>query len=306
MILSSCSTNSGSQDINPKVIEKDTQIFVDDSHVNLYSRLQNYFGNDIPKVDKKVLDLSLFRKCYWSKLTVQNVLSDGFTHYIVVNVEMIHGQFTKGPNWDISYNNTESNSTTHPFYKIYQKAIDSNNICYYIYFTTDINTDIVSIAYQSTIYDNLSNENSDYYTSNINLLINVPLTSVSHVDDSEKIATKYLNKYGYKIEDYYGKISEHILNKEDLTLQPNVMLWAVQNVDSSKYINKKIETYEFVITNHPLDKLSENESYKKTLIDVMVCEGIAIGGYSVPFRNLFEVGTGIYSIDGKTSEEISD
>ena len=116
------------------------------------------------------------------------------------------------------------------------------------------------------------------------------------VEVAEEMCSKYLKDKGYTIISNDGKVGEdYVLTKELLDKLPYNQYWEVQTVKASDYINKTIQTYKFVVKNHPLDNYKDNVK-KQTLIWVMVCENKVVGGYSLP--DLAVTG-GVYPIDGK-------
>lgn len=126
------------------------------------------------------------------------------------------------------------------------------------------------------------------------------------VPSSEKsIMTKYLNDKKYNILEYNGKIADYTLDKGMLVLDtlntPYIEIWSVQSVDPADYFGKEIKFYQFIVNNHILDNLCDKKS---TVVCVMMCEGKIIGGYSVPNYDQTVPG-GLYSIDGKTLEELT-
>lgn len=112
-----------------------------------------------------------------------------------------------------------------------------------------------------------------------------------------KIATKYLKDKNYIIVSNEGKVDEYILEKEDLLKLPYQMYWGIQNIDVSKFLKKNIKTFKFIVKEHNNDKT-------QTIVWVMISDNNVAGGYSVPF-NKNSVKGNVYSIDGKTLEEIT-
>lgn len=129
--------------------------------------------------------------------------------------------------------------------------------------------------------------------------LNQSVANIPTNDINVQSAMDYLKNFNYKVLSYNGK-GEYTLSKEMLTRLPYMQYFGVQRLDSGDYIGKKIETYSVMIKNHPLDKYKGN-SKRQTRAWVMVCENRVIGGYSLPDLDL---SGGVYSIEGKTLEEV--
>lgn len=130
---------------------------------------------------------------------------------------------------------------------------------------------------------------------------NIPKKSDTQQSSNSEVASKLLKDKGYSIVSSDGRVGEYVLKKELLLKLPYQQYWGVQNIEASDFINKSIETYKFIVRNHPLDNYKDNKN-KQTRIWIMVCEGKAIGGYSLPDLDL--IGW-VYSLEGKTCEEVS-
>jgi len=117
----------------------------------------------------------------------------------------------------------------------------------------------------------------------------------SNVETTAEMASTYLKEKGYTIISIDGKVGEdYILTKELLTKLPYQQYWEVQTIKASDYLDKNIQTYKFIVKNHPLDNFKDNEK-KQTVLWVMVCENKVIGGYSLPDVDL--IG-GVYPLNG--------
>lgn len=126
--------------------------------------------------------------------------------------------------------------------------------------------------------------------------------------DDEILANKYISNKNYNILSYDGEVDDYTLNKEMLSSEtynlPYIMEWSVQSVDPMDYIGKEIKVYKFTVNNHILDNVELNEN-KSTFVYVVICADKVIGGYSIPNYSEMVVGDGVYSIDGKTLEEVT-
>lgn len=119
-------------------------------------------------------------------------------------------------------------------------------------------------------------------------------------NSNEKLAITFLKSKGYNLVSKDGEVSKYVLKKNYLLKLPYQQYWGVQKINPDKYINKTIETYKFIINNHPLDNYKNNKN-KQTIAWIMICDNKVIGGYSLPDVENFSGGA--YSLDGKTIEE---
>ena len=110
--------------------------------------------------------------------------------------------------------------------------------------------------------------------------------------------TKYLEDKGYNIIEENGKVSSYTLEKDILL---KTICWGVQTFDIQPYIGKQIDTYSYIVDNHPLDKLGD---LNQTKVWLLVCENEIIGGFSLHNTTDTQYG-GVYSLDGHTLEEVT-
>ncbi|KHL97543.1 hypothetical protein QW71_01675 [Paenibacillus sp. IHB B 3415] len=121
----------------------------------------------------------------------------------------------------------------------------------------------------------------------------------------EQIAADYLQALGYTIVADEGEVTKYTLEQNMLENLDYMLLWAVQEKEPSAYFGKEIVSYDFLVKDHPLEKLFSPEDYFISVV-VMLVDGDVIGGTSGPrskIKNLITAG-GEYSIDGKTLNEI--
>lgn len=114
------------------------------------------------------------------------------------------------------------------------------------------------------------------------------------VSDEEKVAADYLKSKGYEITSRMGKIDDYVLQNSFYYIER----WGLQSVDPDIYFGKEITEYKFTVKNHPLEK----EYDELTHVFVMICDGKAFGGYSLPDEEGFDY---YFSVDGKTMEQMS-
>ncbi len=93
-----------------------------------------------------------------------------------------------------------------------------------------------------------------------------------------EIAKSHLEDLGYKILSFE---SEDVLrfSKAQLEVLPYKAMWEVQSVSPDKYIDKNIDTVDFIVRNHPLDDLFD---MGKTRVTVFIYNDEVIGGLSSP------------------------
>jgi len=124
------------------------------------------------------------------------------------------------------------------------------------------------------------------------------------VTGDEKTAEQYVEDRGYKINTRLGKTDKYKLDKSKLygstETIPYQQSWGVQNVEPDMYFGKEITVYGFTVSNHPL----EERNKAKTNVYIMLTESKVIGGYSFP--NIKGLIGSVYSLDGKTLEEVTE
>ncbi|KMT22562.1 DUF3139 domain-containing protein [Clostridium cylindrosporum] len=118
------------------------------------------------------------------------------------------------------------------------------------------------------------------------------------------VAGNYIKKHGYTIFKLFAEVDRYKLDgsmfkntKDNIKYK---QVWSVQGVKPDHYFGKEVVVMGFKVRNHPLQKRDINAKEGVNLY-VMIVDGKAIGGYSLP--TLDTVG-GFYSIDGKTAEEL--
>jgi hypothetical protein len=125
----------------------------------------------------------------------------------------------------------------------------------------------------------------------------------SNEKKDQQLVKAFLKEKGYSIVCIDEKSSTYTLKKVDLLKLPYQMYWGVQTVDAGNYIGKIIKTYRTIVKNHPLDK-ARNNNKGQTVVWVMVCEDRVVGGYALPDYDEMVSG-GVYSLEGKTLEEVT-
>lgn len=113
-------------------------------------------------------------------------------------------------------------------------------------------------------------------------------------------ASIYLEDMGY---DSVSMIKEDsIIIQEDYLTDPGYeQIWRVQSFSPASYLDEEIAVVEFEVDNHPLQEISNG---KTTLVTVYLNKGEVIGGWSFPKDPDKALVGSVYSIDGRTMEEV--
>ena len=120
--------------------------------------------------------------------------------------------------------------------------------------------------------------------------------------DNEKVAEEFIKSKGYEIIEFKDKLGEYTLEKSKIIggieSIPYQQIWGVQQLEPDIYFGEEIETYEFIVKNHPLEKNADNG----VKLYIMISDNKVIGGYSYPNADV----TGSFSsLEGKTIEEVT-
>lgn len=126
----------------------------------------------------------------------------------------------------------------------------------------------------------------------------------------ENIAENYVKSLGYKVIAHNG-FNKYTLDKSKLYGQGTMQYqstWRVQKSEPEKYFGKEITVVEFIVKNHPLQKV--NKLAKNSVcIGVMLSEEKVIGGFSYfnadDNGGKLPSGTGVMAIDGRSLEEVT-
>lgn len=92
-----------------------------------------------------------------------------------------------------------------------------------------------------------------------------------------------------------------LLTKQDLKDPSYAPIWQVQPLDSNQYIDKELTSVELIVQNHPLERLYNS---KKTRTIVYLHQNKVVGGWSFPVTSSEALVGNVYSLDGKTAEEV--
>lgn len=136
------------------------------------------------------------------------------------------------------------------------------------------------------------------------LLFAVVLLAACNVNQQKSTAVleaeAYLESLGYTSISVVEEESL-ILTKQDLTDPAYAPIWQVQPLDSAQYINKELTSVELNVQNHPLERLYNN---KKTTTIVYLHQNKVIGGWSFPVTSSKALVGNVYSLEGRTAEEV--
>ncbi len=115
-------------------------------------------------------------------------------------------------------------------------------------------------------------------------------------------AEAYLESQGYTS---ISVVEEKSLlsTKQNLADPAYTPIWQVQPLDSAQYIDKELTSVELIVQNHPLELLYNN---KKTSTIVYLYHNKVIGGWSFPVSSSEALVGNVYSLDGKTGEEVKE
>jgi hypothetical protein len=114
-------------------------------------------------------------------------------------------------------------------------------------------------------------------------------------NESSSLSENFLKSKGYEIILNKGKVEAYKLTNEKLNQLPYSYIWKIQNIDINKYIGDNIDVYEYIVKNHPLDKLPENKN-KDTKVWIIEANNKIIGGYSFPNSEAYV--SPVFPLDG--------
>ncbi|NBG87862.1 hypothetical protein [Isachenkonia alkalipeptolytica] len=124
------------------------------------------------------------------------------------------------------------------------------------------------------------------------------------IDQKEQAAEKLLEEKGYQVVSSGGKTEIYEVNRDILAHPHYALIWGIQKIDADRYIGKTVETYEFLVENHPL-LLEVAEDVGRVRVWVLFCEDEVLGGYTFPDYDEPHYG-GVYSLEGETLEEVTE
>ncbi|MFP3357468.1 hypothetical protein R0K17_08850 [Planococcus sp. SIMBA_143] len=92
-----------------------------------------------------------------------------------------------------------------------------------------------------------------------------------------------------------------LLTKQNLADPAFALIWQVQPLDPAQYIDKELTSVELIVQNHPLERLYDS---KNTRTIVYLHQNKVVGGWSFPVSSSEALVGNVYSLDGKTAEEV--
>lgn len=139
-----------------------------------------------------------------------------------------------------------------------------------------------------------------------NFTINENVEKVdTNLTNDEKTAKADIEKRGYNIIEYKGQIDKYKLDKSKIfggtETTPYQQVWGVQSISPDDYFGKEIITYEFIVNNHPLQKV-DSHAKNGVRLYYMFSDGKIIGGFSYPNEDVYGA---VSSLEGKSLEEVT-
>lgn len=113
-------------------------------------------------------------------------------------------------------------------------------------------------------------------------------------------AKDYIENSGYDIKSVI-KEESFTLQEADLSDPGFQQLLVVQDSDLTSYLDEEIDIVQFDVEGHPLE---EHFTEMTTIVTVYLNEGEVIGGWSFPNDPQNTMVGAVYSIDGRTQEEV--
>lgn len=114
------------------------------------------------------------------------------------------------------------------------------------------------------------------------------------------IAKDFFENSGYDINSVM-KEESFIIQEDDLSDPGFQQILAVQDLDLTSYLDKEIDVVQFDVEGHPLE---EHFNKMTTVVTIYLDEGEVIGGWSFPNDPQNAMVGAVYSIDGRTQEEV--
>lgn len=143
------------------------------------------------------------------------------------------------------------------------------------------------------------------FTTLIALIVLTFFGCTRNLTDNEELAKVDIKNRGYEIIESKGEIDRYRLDKSKIfggtETTPYQQIWGVQSISPDEYFDKEIITYEFIVKNHPLQKVDSNAKNGVKLYYMFV-DGEIIGGYSYPNENVYGA---LSSLEGKSLEEVT-
>ncbi|WP_078552111.1 hypothetical protein [Bacillus alkalicellulosilyticus] len=138
----------------------------------------------------------------------------------------------------------------------------------------------------------------------------------SELSETALISKEFLEEQGYSVLDYKGNLYSYALTEEQVSVTDAYHLqkhsvrktWQVQETELEEFMGSQIVEETFLVENHPLDNWKSedgsHESTGKTYATVLISDEKVIGGASSPALEETLTGGVLFSLDGKTFEDI--
>ena len=120
------------------------------------------------------------------------------------------------------------------------------------------------------------------------------------------VANTYIENKGYNVISHEENFETYTLTKETMTEEKYLLQWSVQEENPIDYLGETVYVEKFIVNNHPLDSWESGriQSLGKTELYVFIINNHVIGGISTPILEVDNVLTPVWSLDGKTINEI--
>ncbi len=132
----------------------------------------------------------------------------------------------------------------------------------------------------------------------------IDFSKAMELDELEQAALEMIEEKGYTVVAQGGKSETYVLDRDRLACPIYALIWGIQELDAEAYLGKSVETYEFLVEDHPL-LLDMEDGADRIKLWVLTSEDQVIGGYTFPDYNDPYYG-GVYSLEGKTLEEVTE
>ncbi|MDN5709872.1 MAG: hypothetical protein L0G95_10565 [Planococcus sp. (in: firmicutes)] len=141
---------------------------------------------------------------------------------------------------------------------------------------------------------------------NLCLILSFAVFSLASCREEPQKSTAVLEAEAYVERQGYTLISVEeeqslLLAKQDLTDPAYTSILQVQPLESAQYIDKELTSVELIVQNHPLERLYDS---KNTRTIVYFHQNKVVGGWSFPVSSSEALVGNVYSLDGKTAEEV--
>lgn len=143
------------------------------------------------------------------------------------------------------------------------------------------------------------------FTALVALIVLTFFGCTKNLTNDEELAKADIKNRGYEIIESKGEIDKYKLDKSKIfggtETIPYQQIWGVQRIKPDEYFEKEIVTYEFIVNNHPLQKV-DSSAKNGVKVYYMFVDGEIIGGYSYPNADVYGAFS---SLEGESLEEVT-